>query len=142
MKNIKTDFELNEAALEQDLQELTPLFDDIVSNRKLGTPPTNIIENIYSEASAYTLRRKFQHRLHRALRSVAAVAAIFLVVAGGIRINSVQQNNRRIEVINQLCIASDTALESDQSLESSNAALADLLMEMQGFDEETWFAMN
>ena len=142
MKTSKNDFDLNTHSLEQDFLDIAPLFDDIVLNGKLGTPPLNIIENIYAEASRSTLKRRFEHKMRSVLRAAAGIAAVLLVMAGGIQFNSIQESNRRAEVLNQLCIASDTELGIEQSREYSNAALADLLMEMQGFDEETYFEVN
>jgi len=142
MKTSTNDFDLDANTLDKDFQDLAPLFDDIVLNNKLGAPPSEIIENIYTEASRYALKRRFEHKMRRVLRAVAGVAAVLLVMAGGMQINSIQKTNRRIEVLNQLCIASDADLGIEQSREYSNAALADLLMEMQGFDEETYFEVN
>ena len=142
MKNENTCFDLNESRLELDFQEIAPLFDAITENSRLGTPSSKLIDNIYADASKYTLGLVFKRKLHRNLHLALTAAAVFLLISGGLRMHSVQQNNRRVEVLNQLCIASEAILERDESPDASNAALADLLMEMQGFDEQTYFAIN
>ncbi len=142
MKTTYPNFDLSESSIERDLQEITPLFDDLCQNSKLGSPPPAMIAKIHREASKYALRRNFAHRVHSVYRAAAAAAAIALLLAGGIQIHSAHKINRRMEVINQLCIVSDTALQKDETLSTSNASLADLLMTMQGFDAETYFALN
>jgi len=142
MKNENTYFDLNESRLELDFQEVAPLFDAITENSRLGTPSSELIDNIYSEASRFTPGLIFKRKLHRNLRVALAAAALFLLISGGLRMHSAQQNNRRIEVLNQLCIASEAVLERAESPDASNVALAELLLEMQGFDEQTYFAIN
>jgi len=142
MKTAHSDFDFNESSIERDLQEIAPLFDDICQNSKLGSPPPEVIATIQRAASKYSLRLKFVHRVRLVSRTAAAAAALALLLAGGVQINSVQKMNRRMEVINQLCIVSDAALQKDESIQASNATLADLLMAMQGFDAETYFAVN
>lgn len=142
MKTDNADFDLNERRLELDFQAVTPLFDSITEHSRLGSPSSEVIDNIYSEASSHTLGLVFKRKLHGYLRIAIASAAMLVILLGGLQMHSTQQNRRRIEVLNQLCIASDAVLEREESPDSSNAALAELLMEMQGFDEQTYFAIN
>ncbi|MDA3927253.1 MAG: hypothetical protein PF904_21490 [Kiritimatiellae bacterium] len=141
MKYSENNVDFDKITLEKDAEELAPLFDDIVINSKLGPPPPVMIEKIVAEASRYTLRRNFVYKMRRVFSSVAAAAALFLIIAGGIEINSIQQSNRRMVLMNQLCIVSNESLENGQVQETSTDTLADLLMEMQGFDEDTYFAV-
>lgn len=143
MKNDINVAEIDLLSMERDIADIAPLFNEISDREKLGTPSPDIISAIYSEASSYTLRRRFEHKLRRVLRVAAAAAVVILVMAGGMRFNSVQEHNRREEVLNQLAIVSseDGAIQQD-SLGTSNAALAEMLMQMQGLDEETYFAVN
>ncbi|MFA7173585.1 MAG: hypothetical protein WC340_09250 [Kiritimatiellia bacterium] len=142
MKNTDKKIELNDASFERDLEEITALFDGIYQKNKLGTPPLAVVEKIHHEAYLHSLRLRFRQKVRQTMRIAIAAAALLLLLAGGMRINSVQQSNRWIEVINQLCIVCDAELLKDESLEVSNAVLADLLMEMQGLDAETYFAFN
>lgn len=142
MKNTDLVVELNNTSFERDLEDITALFDDMTQNSRLGSPPLSVIENIHHAAHLQSLRIRFRRKVRQTLSSAAAVAALLLLMAGGMRINSVQQGHRRAEVLDQLCIVCDTALQQDELPETSNAALASLLMEMQGLDAETYFAYN
>ncbi|MDD2599485.1 MAG: hypothetical protein PHO37_09705 [Kiritimatiellae bacterium] len=142
MENAHQNIELNNTSFERDLEQITALFDSLSQNPRLAPPPPAIIEKIHHEAHLHSLRLRFRHRMRQWVRITTAAAALLLLLAGGMRFNSVQQSNRRIEVINQLSIVCDTELLKDASLETSNAALANLLMEMQGLDAETYFAFN
>ncbi len=138
--------DINLFSLEKDISEIAPLFDAISENRKLGSPSVAILNRIHAEADRHLIKRKFQHKIRRVLRIAAAVAVLILVMDGGMLINERQQNNRRQELLNQLCIVSSDS-ENDTSVikettDSSTAALAEMLMEMQGFDEESYFAVN
>lgn len=142
MKNTDKKIELNDASFEHELEEITALFDGISLNNRLGTPPLAVVERIHHEAHLQALRFRFKQRVRQWTRVAIAAAALLLLLAGGMQINSIQQSNRRIEVINQLSIVRDTELLKDASIEASNATLADLLMEIQGLDAETYFAFN
>ena len=129
--------------LEREISEIQPFFDEITSNEKLGAPPADIINSINAEAKRQILRRRFEHKMRRFIRIAAAASMITLILAGGMHLSNVQENKRREEVLNQLCIVSseDGVLQAD-STEASTAALAEMLMEMQGFDEDSYFALN
>lgn len=142
MKKKNQDAEYNITSFEQDLEEISALFDDIIQNNKLGTPRLEVIEKIHREAHSYSLKTRFRQRIRQSMRAAAAVAALLLLMAGGVRINSIQQGQRRAEVLNQLSIVCDTTLLQDELPQTSNDALASLLMEMQGLDAETYFAYN
>ncbi len=143
MKNNDTYPEIDILSLERDIDKIAPLFDEFSEKRKPGTPADSVINKIYIEAGRSLLRRKFEHKLRRVLRVTAAAAVLALIMNGGMRINDRQENNRRQEVLNQLCIvSSEDGTLPEESMDSSTEDLAQMLMEMQGFDEDSYFAVN
>ena len=135
--------EINILSLERDIVEIAPLFDEISDSEKLGSPAGSVINEIYAEAGRSILKRKFEHKMRVVMRVAAAAAVVVLIMDGGMRINERQKHNRRQEVLNQLCIVSseDGELQESPSMESIED-LAEMLMEMQGFDEDSYFAVN
>lgn len=145
MKNTEKYPEINILSLEKDIAEIAPLFDDISDTPEICSPSDAVINNIHAEAERSLLRRKFEHKLRRVMRVAAAAAVLVLILDGGMRINKYQQNNRREKLLNELCIVSskDGALQEDKSTAASSTAdIAEMLMEIQGFDEDSYFAVN
>ena len=145
MKNTEKYPEIDIFSLEKDIAEIAPLFDDIAESEKMGSPSENVINTIHAEAARSQLRRKFEHKLRRVMRVAAAAAVLVLILDGGLRINEHQENNRRKKLLNQLRIVSseDGALPEDKTIsDSSTEDIAEMLMEMQGFDEDSYFAVN
>jgi hypothetical protein len=123
------------ASLEREIACVAPLFNDLCA-----PPPAYVIDAINAEARRAMRRRSFERRVRRSLRFSAAAAAAALLLVRAMHVGTVRENSRREEVLNQLCIVSseDGALPAGQT-EASMAVLAEMLMEMQGLDEDTYF---
>jgi hypothetical protein len=128
------------ASLEREIARLAPLFDGLGAQAALAPPPACVIDAINAEARRSIRRRSFERRVRRCLRFSAAAAAAALLLVHAMHVSTERENSRREEVLNQLCIVSseDGALPAGQT-EASMAVLAEMLMEMQGLDEDTYF---
>lgn len=127
------------AALERAIERIAPLFDAICADAALGTPPAAIIESINAEARRSLRRRTLERKVRRSLRFAAAAAAVALVLGRAMHLNTVRDSNRREEVLNQLIVASDNSTLLLDHTEASMTLLAEMLMEMQGLDEDSYF---
>ncbi len=144
-KNNLPDPEINVLALQRDIEDIAPLFDDISGTERLGSPADSIINAIHAQAGRSLLQRKFRRRLQRVLRVAAAAAVLALIINSGIHINRNRENNRRQAVLNQLCIVSSESgtLQEERAMpDSTTEDLAAMLMEIQGFDADSYFAVN
>ncbi len=128
---------------EREMSAVTGLFSSDMLEQHYGSPAELVIDSIHADARRYVMRRRFRSNIRFLVRLTASAAAVLLLYAGVSHLQSERDLNRHRIILNQLCIVSseDEMLPNRQDA-TSTAALAALLLQMQGLDEESYFTLN
>jgi hypothetical protein len=128
---------------EREMSAVTGLFSSDLLEQYCDSPAEAVIDSIHTEARRSALRRRFRSKIRFLMRLTASVAAIFLLYAGLSNLQAERDLNRHRIILNQLCIvSSEEEMLPNREDATSTAALAALLLQMQGLDEESYFTIN
>lgn len=122
-------------ALERELSEIAPVVKR--GFRSAGEPSARVTDAIRREAQACAQRHQSRHRFHM-FRVLAAAAVLMILVGGTIQFQLLRQEEQRALNVAQQLARVERAQKSKEAAESQDG-LANVLLEIQGLNEETFF---